>query len=133
MEGLSKPQPRDVLEAILWKQIESSVKMAQWHNPSPDTYRMAKQGSSKRSYKYLHGTLARYVKEDRNEKNHSELLAAKNGVKTARAIASMDAEWETPQTTREATTSIAEPAAEAGLLQLHQGHVLPWRQMCLQP
>ena len=29
VEGLSKPQPHDVLEAILWKQIESSVEMAQ--------------------------------------------------------------------------------------------------------
>ena len=109
VEGLSKPQPHDVLEAILWKQIESSVKMAQ----PLSRYRMAKQGSPKRSYKHLHGTLARYVKEDRNEKNHSELLAAKNGVKTARAMAGMDAERETPPTTGETTTSIAAPAANA--------------------
>ena len=46
VEGLSKPQPHDVLEAILWKQIESSVKVAQ----PLSRYRMAKQGSSKRSY-----------------------------------------------------------------------------------
>ena len=74
---------------------------------------MAKQRSSKRSYKYLHGTPARYVKEDRNEKNHSELLAAKNGTKTARAVAGMDAEWETPQTMGGSTTSVAAPAANA--------------------
>ena len=108
-EGLSKPQPHDVLEAILWKQIESSVKMAQ----PLSRYRMAKQGSSKRSYKYLHGTLARYVKEDRNGKNQSELLEAKNGVNTARAMAGMDAERETPPTTGETTTSVAVPAANA--------------------
>ena len=87
VEGLSKPQPHDVLEAILWKQIESSVKMAQ----PLSRYRMAKQGSSKRSYKYFHGTLARHVKEDCNEKNHSEFLSAKNGIKTARDMAGMDA------------------------------------------
>ena len=66
VEGLSKPQPHDVLEAILWKQIEPSAKMAQPFS----RYLMAKQGSSKRSYKYLHGTLARDVKEDRNEKTN---------------------------------------------------------------
>ena len=76
-------------------------------------YRMAKQGSSKKSYKYLHGTLARYVKEDRNEKNHSELFAAKNGVKAARAMAGMVAERETSPTTGETATSIAAPAANA--------------------
>ena len=109
VKGLNKPQPHDVLEAILWKQIESSVKMAQ----PLSRYRMAKQGSSKRSYEYLDGTLARYAKEDRNEKNHSELLSAKNGIKTARAMAGMDAERETPQTTEETTISVAAPAANA--------------------
>ena len=109
MEGLSKPQLHDVLEAIFWKQIESSVKMA--HPLS--RYRMAKQGSSKRSYNYLHGTLARYAKEDRNEKSHSELLAAKNSIKIARAKAGMDAERETPRTTGQTTTSVAAPAANA--------------------
>ena len=109
VEGLSKPQQHDVLEAILWKQIESSVKMAQ----PLSRYQMAKAGSSKRSYKYLHGTLARYVKEDRNQKNHSEILAAKNGVKTARAMAGVDAERDTPLATEETTITVAAPAANA--------------------
>ena len=74
---------------------------------------MAKQGSSKRSYKYLHGTFARYVEEDRNGKNHSELLATKNSVKTARAMDGMDAERQTPQTTGESTTSVAYRASNA--------------------
>ena len=109
VEGLSKPQPHDVLEAILWKQIESSMRMAQ----PLSRYQMAKAGSSKRTYKYLHGTLARYVKEDRNQKNHSELLAAKNGVKTARAMAGVDAERDAPQATEETTVTVAAPAANA--------------------
>ena len=109
VEGLNKLQPHDVLEAIFWEQIESSVKKAR----PLSRYWMAKQGSSKRSYKYLYGTLARYAKEDRNEKNHSELLAAKTGIKTARAMAGMDAERETPQTTEETTISVVAPAANA--------------------
>ena len=123
VEGLSKPQPHDVLEAIPWKQVEPSAKMAQ----PLFRYRMAKQGSSKRSFKYLHGTLARYVQEDRNEKSHPELLSARKGIKTARAMVGMDAEQGTPQTTGETTTS------EIGVLQIHQGHVHSRRQSRLQP
>ena len=106
---MSKPQPDDVLEAVLWKQIEPFVKMAQPLSP----YWLAKQGSPKRSYKLLHGTTARYVEEDRNGKKHSELLAAKNGTKNPRALAGMDAERETPQTTGESTISVAAPTAGA--------------------
>eukprot|EP00972_Heterocapsa_arctica_P109601 16134464-Heterocapsa_arctica.AAC.1 len=54
-------------------------------------YKMARPTSSKKSYKYLYGTLVRYVNSDKKDKNRAALLAAKNG-STSRAMAGLVAE-----------------------------------------